>query len=59
MGLMVPHTHVGNVLPSVSEKNIYVVKSLDAALFYEGNQEMFTYSISLDGKELLDWSSTL
>lgn len=54
MGLMVPHTHVGNVLPSVSEKNMYVVKSLDAALFYEGNQEMFTYSIPLDGKELLD-----
>lgn len=52
-GLIVPETYVGNVLPSTIDPNgMYAVKSLDAALFYENGQEMFTYTVMLSGTEL-------
>jgi hypothetical protein len=54
-GLLVPNTYVGNTLPKdISLENMYIVKSLDTALFYDGTNEMFTYSTMISGKELLD-----
>lgn len=53
-GLAVPETYVGNSLPqSIVHDNMYIVKSLDTALFYDGNNEMFTYSTMVSGQELL------
>lgn len=55
IGLDVPETYVGNSLPShISPVESYVVKSLDTALFYDGNEELFTYSTVMTGRELLD-----
>ena len=54
-GLAVPETYVGNSLPqNISSDCVYVVKSLDTALFYEDSKEMFTYSTMINGHELLD-----
>lgn len=53
-GLMIPETYVGNSLPqNISSNNMYIVKSLDTALFYDDGQEMFTYSTMVSGRELL------
>lgn len=53
-GLAVPETYVGNTLPkTIDSACIYAVKSLDAALFHENGQEMFTYTTMLSGAELL------
>jgi glutathione synthase/RimK-type ligase-like ATP-grasp enzyme len=53
-GLAVPETYVGNSLPqNISPDCMYIVKSLDTALFYENGKEMFTYSTMIEGKELL------
>ena len=53
-GFSVPETHVGNSLPlHIIPENMYIVKSLDTALFYDGGNEMFTYSTMIDGRELL------
>lgn len=53
IGMLTPVTFVGNSLPNnlEQEKN-YVIKSLDAALFYDQGQEMFTYSTIVSGAEL-------
>jgi len=54
-GLAVPETYVGNSLPpSIVSDRMYIVKSLDTALFYEDGKEMFTYSTMVSGQELLD-----
>ncbi len=54
-GFPVPETYVGNILPeSIQPELIYIVKSLDTALFYDKGQEMFTYSTMIDGQELLN-----
>lgn len=54
VGLMVPVTFVGNSLPNnIGADKEYIVKSLDAALFYDQGQEMFTYSSTVTGKELV------
>ncbi len=53
-GFAVPKTIVGNFLPQdINRNQIYIVKSLDTALFFEDKQEMFTYSTKLSGEELL------
>lgn len=53
IGLMTPKTYVGNIIPdNIVEENNYIVKSLDTALFYNENQELFTYSSIISGKEL-------
>lgn len=53
IGLLTPETYVGNMIPdSILEEKNYVVKSLDTALFYNENQELFTYSSIISGKEL-------
>ena len=52
-GLDIPKSYIGNCISDfVVDKNNYIVKSLDTALFYEGNQEMFTYSNVISGTEL-------
>lgn len=54
-GLSVPKTYVSNALPEeFAPENMYVVKSLDTALFHDGHNEMFTYSTVVEGKELLN-----
>ena len=54
IGLYVPTTYVGNVVPDcIDFDKSYIVKSLDAALFFDGTNEMFTYSTKITGKELL------
>lgn len=53
--LAVPTTYVGNSLPdNIKSECTYIVKSLDTALFYDGEQEMFTYSTMVTGQELLN-----
>lgn len=53
-GIAVPKTCLGNSLArNVSQNEMYVVKSLDTALFYEGGKEMFTYSTMVKGTDLL------
>ena len=54
IGFKIPKTYVGNSVPTevCSNKNNYIVKSLDAALFYNKGQEMFTYSTIINGQEL-------
>lgn len=53
-GLTTPETYVGNSLPSnISPDSMYIVKSLDTALFYDNGQEMFAYSTMVSGQELL------
>lgn len=55
IGFDVPETYVGNSLPSnISATGSYIVKSLDTALFYDGDEELFTYSTVVMGQELLD-----
>lgn len=52
--LLTPVTFVGNSVPNTFEQEKdYVVKSLDAALFYNHGQEMFTYSSIVSGNELI------
>jgi hypothetical protein len=54
-GLIIPNTFVGNTLPpDTNPAGLYIVKSIDTALFYDKGQEMFTYSTKLTGKELLN-----
>lgn len=54
-GLCVPETYLGNSLPQTIEPaNTYIAKSLDTALFYDNDQEMFTYSTMLSGQDLLN-----
>jgi glutathione synthase/RimK-type ligase-like ATP-grasp enzyme len=53
-GFKVPETYVGNCVPEqMLRNNMFVIKSLDTALFYENGQEMFTYTNLLTGDELL------
>lgn len=53
-GLFIPETYVGNSLPpNISPNRMYIVKSLDTALFYDDGKEMFTYSTMVSGEELL------
>lgn len=52
-GLDIPKTWVGNALPDeISDSRLYIVKSLDTALFYDNGKELFTYSTMVMGKEL-------
>ena len=52
-GMAVPETYVGNALPdNIRPEKIYIVKSLDTALFYDNGKEMFTYSTMISGQEL-------
>jgi hypothetical protein len=54
-GFIIPKTFVGNTLPpDINPAHLYIVKSIDTALFYDKGHEMFTYSTKLTGKELLD-----
>lgn len=53
-GLSIPESYFGNTLPeSIIPERMYIVKSLDAALFYDNGHEMFTYSTEVKGEELL------
>ena len=54
-GLKIPHTYVGNQVPSIIKDNkTYIVKALDTPVFYDEAQEMFTYSTAITGRELRD-----
>lgn len=60
-GLSVPYTFVANCTEfGLETDKKYVVKSLDAALFYdtENNKEMFTYSNVVSGAELQEYDLT-
>ena len=52
VGLEVPHTWCGNVIPEDLTDEKYIVKSLDTALFYDNGLEMFTYSSIVSRDEL-------
>ncbi len=53
-GLNVPSTHIANTQPeNIKEDSLYIVKSLDTALFRLEEQELFTYSLKITGKDLL------
>ena len=53
VGMRIPKTFIGNHLPSIIKDNdYYIVKALDAPIFYDGEEEMFTYSTVLTGKYL-------
>lgn len=53
VGLIVPETKVVNSVPcDLDPKERYAVKALDTALFYNGRQEMFTYTTMLTGAEI-------
>lgn len=57
LGLSIPRSYVGNALPdNINPKHMYIVKSLDTALFYDNGNEMFTYSTEMSGEELLSAS---
>lgn len=52
-GLKIPHTYFGNYLPPIIENDKdYIVKALDTPVFYDGEQEMFTYSTVIKGRQL-------
>lgn len=54
IGFDVPETLLSNFVPkNISDDNVYVVKSLDTALFYQDDLEMFTYTSVITGKELI------
>lgn len=54
IGLKTPKTVICNTLPKeIHPDRKYVVKSLDTALFYHENNELFTYTNILAGKELM------
>jgi len=54
-GLSIPHTFVCNRLPSDFDiTKTYIIKSLDAALFYDNGDELFTYSTMVSGNELIN-----
>ena len=52
VGLEIPNTWCGNVIPEELADDEYVVKSLDTALFYDHGTEMFTYSSVIHQNEL-------
>jgi len=53
VGFLVPDTFVGNCSRDfVENEGCYIVKSLDTALFHDGNYELFTYSTKISGSEL-------
>lgn len=55
-GMRIPDTVVTNYPYKINPNQLYIVKSLDTALFYEGEYEMFTYSTILKGSDLIDAS---
>ena len=52
VGLEVPYTLCGNMIPTELSDDMYVIKSLDTALFYDNGTEMFTYSSIIEQAEL-------
>ncbi|PYG84277.1 RimK-like ATP-grasp domain-containing protein [Ruminiclostridium sufflavum DSM 19573] len=55
VGFLIPDTIVGNCCTEfIKSSNFYIVKSLDTALFHDGNKELFTYSTKILGCELND-----
>lgn len=53
--IKIPKTYVCNALPKeIDPSKKYIVKSLDTALFYQGDKELFTYTNVFTGKELMD-----
>ncbi len=53
VGLEVPKSYVTNVVPDTIDcEKCYVIKSLDTALFYDGEKEMFTYTTVLEGSAM-------
>jgi glutathione synthase/RimK-type ligase-like ATP-grasp enzyme len=54
-GFTIPLTFVANSLPQdIRQSAYYIIKSIDTALFYDNDQEMFTYSTKMTGKNLAD-----
>lgn len=53
VGIKIPKTYIGNYLPSyIEDDSYYIVKALEAPIFYDGEEEMFTYSTLLTGRDL-------
>ena len=50
--LKIPDTVISNDAQGLCDDYLYVVKALDTPLFYDNNQEMFTYSTIATGKEI-------
>lgn len=51
-GLKIPDTMISNDSQGLCDDCLYVVKALDTPLFYENNQELFTYSTVSTGKDI-------
>lgn len=56
-GMHIPKTYVTNTIDGVKEDELYIVKSLDTALFYdiEKRTELFAYSNVVSGRELKNY----
>lgn len=52
VGLTIPETWVTNCIPALRSDGPFVAKALDTALFYEEEQELFTYSSVVTDDEL-------
>lgn len=53
IGFITPDTYVTNSLPyNIEDDKHYIFKSLDTALFYDKEEELFTYSTLVCGKDL-------
>lgn len=53
IGFNIPRSFIGNCLPPhIQDNNFYIVKALDTPVFYDGAQEMFTYSTAMTGAQL-------
>lgn len=52
LGLKIPDTVISNDSQGLCDDCLYVVKALDTPLYYENNQELFTYSTVSTGKDI-------
>ena len=52
IGFSIPRTWIANSVPAELQNNEYIVKALDTPLFYEKNDELFTYSSIIEIDEL-------
>ena len=58
-GILIPETYVANNLPEKFTKDYYIVKALDTPLFYDSDDELFTYTMILSQREVKKASLSL
>lgn len=52
LGMNIPETFISNCDKGIIADEMYVVKALDTPVFYDNDNEMFTYSCMLNGDEI-------